>query len=112
MFFTERIKLFLLSLRYKKMINLLLIILAIPGLVLLYFQWKIIEQQEQLIKAESESLKKLQKKNSRFVDSGIFGLKPESSYLQTSPSKTGLSDHRKKILSLHLRKNRKNKEVL
>lgn len=89
------------------MINLILISLAIPGLVLLYLQWKQMAQQEKLIKSESESLKKLQKKNSRYVDCGFFGLQPESSYLQSSPSNTNLTGHRKKILSRHFRKTKK-----
>ncbi len=81
------------------MIDLFLSIIFLGILVLLYFQWKENRQQEELIKAEAEALRELQKRNSQFIESGLFGLPPGNPYLRSADSSSGLMTYRKKMLS-------------
>lgn len=80
------------------MLDLLLFIFLLGIAVLLFFQLKIKRQQEKLIKDEAKALRKLQKTNSRYIESGLFGLKPTSSYLQPTLNHSGLIKHRRNVL--------------
>jgi hypothetical protein len=80
------------------MIDLLLFIFLMGILVLLYFQWKVKGQQERLIETEAESLRELQKRNSQFKESGLFGLPAGNPYLRSGGRSSGLMTHRIKVL--------------
>ncbi|QCY69097.1 hypothetical protein FHG64_06575 [Antarcticibacterium flavum] len=80
------------------MLALILLIILLFIAVLLFFQLKVRRQQEKLIKDESKALRKLQKTNSRFIESGLFGLKPTSSYLKPTLNHSGLIKHRRNVM--------------
>ncbi|UJH92340.1 hypothetical protein LZ575_07370 [Antarcticibacterium sp. 1MA-6-2] len=92
------------------MTNLILIFTAIPILILLYIQWKIKGQQEQLIKTESESLKQLKENNQKFISADLFGLSPNCDYLRTPVTQSPIIKHREEILILKPKRNRTRKE--
>lgn len=91
------------------MVNLILVITAIPVLVLLYFQWKINGQQEQFIKAESESLRLLKETNQKYNSRDLFGLSQNSPYINTPASQPRIVHHRQEILTKHVQRNRSRK---
>lgn len=61
------------------MVNLIFLIIAATGLVLLYLQRKNNAEQEAWIKRESMELRQLQEQNRLFLATQLFYLRPENS---------------------------------
>ena len=64
-------------------------------------------KQEQFIKSEAESLRRLQEINSCFSDFGLFGLQEESPYLQIGVPKSNIPKLRKQVLARQSREKKK-----
>ncbi len=64
-------------------------------------------KQEKLIKYETESLRRLKEKNSRFKDFGLFGLQAKSAYLQIAAPKPSIHKLRRKVLKRQAEANKK-----
>lgn len=91
------------------MVHFILLISTLLVLVLVYYQWRIMQRQQLYIKTEAESLRLIREENGRFVPPGLFGLLPESPYLKQSDSKSGIQQKRVLLLSQHFRNKKKKK---
>lgn len=90
------------------MVHAFLFISTILVLVLFFYQWRIMNRQHQYIKAETESLRKIREENGKFIPTGMFGLLPESSYLNIARPESEFQQNRGQFLSQHY-KNKKKK---